>query len=322
MESSCESSSIFSVNDKCDNIFSKDTNKEWVSADEGVGAWLKINFKYEIELFRLDLMQLYSKSSSWENVTIDFGGNRNESFTLKRRKGAHSIDEAGKEWDYLFFEPVNTTYIIIKFTSYYEKNDNGMKRVRPIGKKRKGLVMKNGYCLNNDLNIHFSTKLYDCEILCGKNIGCVGFVYNISDSKCILKNSTCTTLIQDDNVNYFEWSNSIYRFTIRNGLCNGNPYLAISNLNFNECHNYAMNKKNQNLRAWTYSFKISTCILVEARCPTTNIVPDPEISFHFIGKILSFLKYFIFSNDCIKLFTFNYLQRSHLRDINLIIWVV
>lgn len=123
--------------ESCENAFDDDELKDWRTNDEGEGAWFKINFRYEIEMYRIDIMQLYSKYSSWKNITIDMGGNRKMSFVLKERQGTSNIDPNGKEWDYLFFEPINATYVNITFNSYFEKDANGMKRIKVMGKRCK-----------------------------------------------------------------------------------------------------------------------------------------------------------------------------------------
>lgn len=286
-----------------------DFSKDWRTDDEGEGAWIRIDFRYEIEMFRIDLMQLYSKFSSWKDITIDMGGNREMSFQLKERQGISNIDQTGKEWDFLFFQPVNASYINITFNSYYKKDANGMKRIRIFGKRRnlhisftfffftlfissfytlvKGLIIKPGNCSGNDLSTYTDTAMQDCETLCANNTECTGFVYDLT-GVCALKNAKCTTITEEAETYYFEWSDSKFRFTMRTGVCDSSDYVQNEPLTFDECLEYMIQRQHQDIQTMTYMPTTGICLIVNKMCPQTEIYNIPQISFNFIGSIFQF----------------------------------
>lgn len=108
---------------------------DWQTDNEGEGAWYKLNFRYEVAISRIRIMQLYSGYSSWKNITIQFDNNLNASFVLKKRSATNNADQSGLDWDDFFIDPVNASWVKIIFDSYYGKDYNGLKKIQILGRR-------------------------------------------------------------------------------------------------------------------------------------------------------------------------------------------
>ena len=119
---SCTASSSHSNGYLCNNAIDGNTDTQWATYNQGVGAWIKINFDKMHVVGKLKLKHRYDdKNEMFKAITLEFS-----SGTM-----INSILHMSIEWNEVILDDfTNTDFIKITATSVYGTTNNGFSEIQ------------------------------------------------------------------------------------------------------------------------------------------------------------------------------------------------
>ena len=136
---SCAASSEFHQNNfACERAMDGNTNTDWATNWQGVGAWIRLDFK---KFYKVTKIRLRNRKSQdrFENITLSFSNGKFINHTMGNDVLWNDVKIPSD------FTP--SDYVKITATSVYKKGDNGFAEIRvsgciPARGKTFGFLMK------------------------------------------------------------------------------------------------------------------------------------------------------------------------------------
>ena len=127
--SSCSASTEHNSAYICENAYDGDTAKQWATLNQGVGAWIKINFEGLYRLTKISVMQR-PYDEYFKEISIEFTDGTPVDFTLPYTYPSHDWADIDLT-DYP--DMITTGYVNISVKSVYREANNGFSEVKVYG---------------------------------------------------------------------------------------------------------------------------------------------------------------------------------------------
>ena len=125
----CTSSSQQAPENSCEMAFDTDINAdstEWATNNEGVGAWIQLNFKQGYEIERLEIRHRSQPTAMrFKDIILEFSNGESHEYTLN--------DDSMILNQVVFAKLVVSEYLRITTTSTYGTHDNGYSDIKVFG---------------------------------------------------------------------------------------------------------------------------------------------------------------------------------------------
>ena len=125
----CTSSSQQAPENSCEMAFDTDINAdstEWATNNEGVGAWIQLNFKQGYEIVRLEIRHRSPGTAMrFKEILMEFSNGKSHYYTLN--------DDPMISNKVVFLKLMVSDYLRITATSAYGTFDNGYSDIKVFG---------------------------------------------------------------------------------------------------------------------------------------------------------------------------------------------
>ena len=127
--SSCSASSEHNSNYLCEKAFDGNLGDGWATLNQGVGAWIMINFE---SLYRLTKISVKQRPSDeyFKDISIDFKDGTPVDFTLPHTHPSNDWEDI-ELTDHA--DIITTDYLNISANSVYRESNNGFSEVKVFG---------------------------------------------------------------------------------------------------------------------------------------------------------------------------------------------